>query len=237
MDEHERSTRRFAPRERRERDAGSVVVNADPAARSAPSSAAATAGGRSAAVATIARKVRGQRADRITGRHRSGTPAPGGEMARRPRRAPSGPSVVARRSSAVRSSSLGPSCRRSKRCVSAFRSTTRRAGLSSTASGARRLRQHVVLRPDRELTDDGSARSTARIPGGVASRDPDRVLDIETARRIWLVVDLALIVVTLVVLFAALPALRSPPRTACSSPCACGGRHSGRPSPSGRRTR
>ena len=41
---------------------------------------------------------------------------------------------------------------------------------------------------------------------------PIASLDIETARRIWLVADLALIVVTIVVLIAALPVLRSPPR-------------------------
>ena len=43
---------------------------------------------------------------------------------------------------------------------------------------------------------------------------PIASLDIETARRIWLVADLALIVLTIVVLIAALPALRSPPRIA-----------------------
>ena len=41
---------------------------------------------------------------------------------------------------------------------------------------------------------------------------PIASLDIETARRIWLAADLALIVVTIVVLIAALPVLRSPPR-------------------------
>lgn len=39
-------------------------------------------------------------------------------------------------------------------------------------------------------------------------------LDIAKARRVWLVVDLALIVLTVAALFAALPALRSPPRAA-----------------------
>ena len=41
---------------------------------------------------------------------------------------------------------------------------------------------------------------------------PIASLDIEAARRIWLVADLALIVLTIVVLIAALPVLRSPPR-------------------------
>jgi hypothetical protein len=41
---------------------------------------------------------------------------------------------------------------------------------------------------------------------------PIAPLDIEAARRIWLVADLALIVVAIVVLIAALPVLRSPPR-------------------------
>jgi hypothetical protein len=39
-------------------------------------------------------------------------------------------------------------------------------------------------------------------------------MDIAKARRVWLAVDLALIVLTLAALFAALPALRSPPRAA-----------------------
>ena len=47
---------------------------------------------------------------------------------------------------------------------------------------------------------------------------PIASLDVETARRIWLVVDLALIVVTIVVLVAALPILRSPPRIVAENP-------------------
>lgn len=39
-------------------------------------------------------------------------------------------------------------------------------------------------------------------------------LDIAKARRVWLVVDLALVVLTIAALLAALPALRSPPRAA-----------------------
>ena len=41
---------------------------------------------------------------------------------------------------------------------------------------------------------------------------PIASLDIEAARRIWLAADLALIVLTIVLLIAALPVLRSPPR-------------------------
>jgi hypothetical protein len=37
-------------------------------------------------------------------------------------------------------------------------------------------------------------------------------LDLQTARRLWLAVDMLLVVVTLVALFAALPVVRSPPR-------------------------
>ena len=54
MDEDERAVGRIAPAQRRERDAGGRGREPDPPAGSAPSSAAATAGGRSAAVATIA---------------------------------------------------------------------------------------------------------------------------------------------------------------------------------------
>ena len=43
---------------------------------------------------------------------------------------------------------------------------------------------------------------------------PIASIDIETARRIWMAADLALIVLTVVLLLAALPVLRSPPRIA-----------------------
>ena len=51
---------------------------------------------------------------------------------------------------------------------------------------------------------------------------PIASLDVETARRIWLVADLAFVAVTIAVLIAALPVLRSPPRilaVIAGSPC------------------
>ena len=192
-----------------------VVVNRESALGRRLRSAAATAGGRSASVATIASgKVADIGPTVSQADVESGSQEPGGEMARRPSTSTLGFASVA--AMAV----LGGWIFVAGTVVPAL--DTMRFGFPVYYTSSR-LVVDGGWSPDvydnawfiarsLELTD-GRIGEIYRPNTPVASllAIPIASLDIVAARRIWLVADLALIAVTIFVLIAALPILRSPP--------------------------